>query len=306
MTTTADRVPNLTFELALLGLLAFLWGSSYLLIKVAVETIPPFTLIAVRVVIAAVFLLSVLWIQGAQLPRDGRTWRMLLTQAVFNSIASWTVLAWGQQYVDSGLAGVLNSTSPIFVFFITLLVTRHESVGRRKLAGALLGVGGVVLIVGIDVLRGLGREVLGQLAVLLGALLYAGAAIHGQRFSRLSPTVTAAGTMICATACLVPLSVAVDRPWTLSPSLVSLLSAGALAIFCTGGALLVYFRLVRTLGSMGVASQSYLRAGVSVVLGVIVLGEQITAAIGLGLLATILGVAAINMPSRIGSRFRRA
>ena len=298
MSTTADKAPNFAYEIALLGLLAFLWGSSYLLIKVAVETIPPLTLIAMRVAIAGIFLLGVMRGQGARLPADGKTWRLLLVQAFFTSIAPWTMVAWGQQFVDSGLAGVLNSTSPIFVFLLTFLFIRHEAVSGRKLAGALLGIAGVVLIVGVDALRGLGQEVAAQLAVLLAALLYGVAAIHGRRFSRLSPTITAAGTMICATACLVPLSLAVDRPWTLSPSLLSLLSAVALAIFCTGGALLLYYRLVRTLGSMGVASQAYLRAGVSVILGVIVLGEQITLVVGLGLLAAILGVAAINMPVR--------
>ena len=298
MSATADKAPNLTFEILLLGLLALLWGSSYLFIKVAVETIPPFTLIAMRVAVAGFFLLAVMWGQGARLPADGRTWRLLLVQAFFTSAAPWTMVAWGQQYVDSALAGVLNSTSPIFVFFITFFFIRHEAMSGRKLAGALLGIAGVVLIVGVDALRGLGQEVAAQLAVLFAALLYGVAAIHGKRFSHLSPTVTAAGTMICATACLVPLSLLVDRPWTLSPSPVSLLSAAALAIFCTGGALLIYFRLVRTLGSMGVASQAYLRAGVSVLLGVIVLGEQITAVVGLGLLAAVLGVAAINMPAR--------
>jgi len=298
MSATADKAPNFTVEILLLGLLALLWGSSYLFIKVAVETIPPFTLIAMRVAVAGFFLLAVMWGQGVRLPADGRTWRLLLVQAFFTSAAPWTMVAWGQQYVDSALAGVLNSTSPIFVFFITFLFIRHEAVSGRKLAGALLGIAGVVLIVGVDALRGLGQEVAAQLAVLFAALLYGVAAIHGKRFSHLSPTVTAAGTMICATACLVPLSLLVDRPWTLNPSPVSLLAATALAIFCTGGALLIYFRLVRTLGSMGVASQAYLRAGVSVMLGVIVLGEPITLVIGLGLLATILGVAAINMPAR--------
>ena len=143
--TTGKKPENLQYELALLGLLASLWGSSYLLIKIAVATIPPITLIAMRVSFAAVFLLMVMWYQGARFPRDWSTWRKLLIQAFFNSIASWTVLAWGQQYVDSGLAGVLNSTSPIFVFFITMLFTRHEAVTGWKLAGALLGViGGCV------------------------------------------------------------------------------------------------------------------------------------------------------------------
>jgi drug/metabolite transporter (DMT)-like permease len=298
MSTTGNGQENLLYELPLLGLLAALWGSSYLLIKIAVATIPPITLIAMRVSLAAVFLLAVMWFQGARFPRDWSTWRMLLVQAFFNSIASWTVLAWGQQHVDSGLAGVLNSTSPIFVLFITLLFTRHEPVTAWKLTGALLGVVGVVLIVGLDALRGLGQQIAGQLAVLLGALLYAFAAIYGKRFSSISPTVTAAGTMIWATACLGPLCLVADKPWTLNPSAHSVVAAVVLGLLSTGVALLLYFRLVRTIGSMGVASQSYLRAGVSILLGIFVLGEQITFAIGIGLTAIILGVAAINIPPR--------
>jgi drug/metabolite transporter (DMT)-like permease len=285
-------------ELTLLGLLAGLWGSSYLFTKVALATIPPLTLVAMRVAIAALVLLLVMRVQDVRLPRDGKSWQLLFIQALFNSIASWTVLAWGQQYVDSGLAGVLNSTSPIFVFFITLIFIRRERVSGWQLAGAALGLLGAVLTVGVDVLRGLGQGAVAQLAVLLGALLYAGAAIHGKRLSHLSPAVTAAGTMILATLCLVPASLLLERPWTLNPSSDSLLAAIVLAVFCTAGALLLYFRLVRTLGSMGVASQSYLRAGVSVVLGIVVLGERITPAIGLGLAAIIMGVVAINLRER--------
>ncbi len=291
-----QRRTNLGIELTLLAALAALWGSSYLLIKIAVVTIPPVTLIAARVFIAALFLLAVLAWRGERLPGDGRTWRQLFVQAALNSIGAWTVLAWGQQYVDSGLASVLNSTSPIFVFFLTLFVTRHESTNVFKLFGACLGLVGVTLIVGIDALAGIGRQVAAQLAILLGATLYAGAAVYGERLTHLPPTVTAAGSMIWAAACLVPFSLLVDRPWTLSPSGAAILAAAVLAVLCTGVALLLYFRLVRTLGSMGVASQSYLRAGVGVLLGTLVLGEQITPAVGLGLLLAVLGVAAINAP----------
>lgn len=298
MNELAVKQSDLWLELALLACLALLWGSSYLFIKIAVETIPPFTLIAIRVSAAAALLLAVMVWRGGKLPRDRETWKKLLVQAFFNATGAWTVLAWGQQFVDSSLAGVLNSTSPIFVFFITLILTRHETVTGRKFAGALLGLAGVILIVGIDALQGLGQQVLAQLAVLFGALLYACAAIYGKNFSHLPATVTASGTMLCATICLVPLSIVIDRPWTLSPSWQSLLAAGALSVFCTGGALLIYFRLLRTLGSMGVASQAYLRAGVSVLLGMVVLGEQISWIVGLGLLAAILGVAAINAPAR--------
>jgi drug/metabolite transporter (DMT)-like permease len=283
------------FELALLGLLACTWGSSYLFIKLALVSIPPVSLIALRVAIAALFLLAAMRLQGERLPKGAATWRMLLVQAFFNSIASWTLLAWGQQYVDSGLAGVLNSTAPLFVFFITLLVTRHEALSGWKLAGAALGVAGVVLVTGTQALGGLGRESAAQAALLAGAFLYGCAAIYGKRFAHLSPTVAAAGTMIWATLWLVPLSLAVDQPWNLRPTTQSLLAALVLAILCTGCALILYFRLARTLGSMGVASQGYLRAGVSVLLGVVVLDEQFAPLVGLGLLCVILGVAAINL-----------
>jgi drug/metabolite transporter (DMT)-like permease len=285
-------------ELALLGVLALLWGSSYLLIKVALASIPPLTLIAVRVAIAAVLLLAVVRMRGERLPADAATWRAFLVQAFFNSIGAWTVLAWGQQYVDSGLAGVLNSTSPLFVFLLTALWTRHEAITMRKTAGALLGLAGVVLLLGVDALAGIGRQLAAQVAVLFGAFLYACAALNGRRFTALPPTVTAAGTMACAAAVLVPACLVVDAPWRAHPSGVSLAAALGLGVFCTGFALLLYFRLLRTLGPIGVTSQSYLRCGVSVLLGVIVLGEHLTATVGFGLVAIVLGVAAMNAPKR--------
>lgn len=283
-------------ELALLGVLALLWGSSYLFIKIAVAEIPPVTLIAVRVTIAAAFLLAVMHWRGERLPRDAKTWRMLLLQSFLNSIGAWTILAWGQQYVDSALASVLNSTSPIFVFFITFAVTRHETVNPLRLFGACLGALGVLLIVGVDALESIGAQVAGQLAALAGAMLYACAAVYGRNFSHLPAAVTATGAMIWASACLVPASLVLDRPWTLAPSGGAILATLALSLLSTGLALLIYFRLIRTLGSMGVASQAYLRAGVGVVLGMVFLGEHITPVIGLGLAAAIIGVAAINFP----------
>ena len=292
-------MPAYRTELPLLALLALLWGSSYLFIKLAVAEIPPLTLIALRVLGAAAFLIAVMGLRSKKLPADARTWRMLLLQAVFNSIGAWTVLAWGQQFVDSGLSSVLNSTSPIFVLIITALVTRHEALGGRKLAGAMLGLLGVTLIVGVGALRGLGDQVAGQLACLLGAALYAYAAIYGRRFGHIGAMATAAGTMICASAVLVPLALVVDRPWRLSPGPMALAATGILSVFCTGVALLIYFRLVRTLGSMGVASQSYLRAGVGVILGMVFLGESFTLPVALGLAAAMLGVALINWPQRM-------
>jgi drug/metabolite transporter (DMT)-like permease len=289
---------SLKTELPLLGLLALLWGSSYLFIKVAVTEIPPLTLIALRVMGAAAFLAVVMQARGERFPRDGRTWRMLLLQAFFNSIGAWTVLAWGQQFVDAGLASVLNSTSPLFVFLFTALVTHHETLDGQKLVGAVVGFFGVVLIVGVAALQGFGSRFAGQLACLLGAALYACAAINGTRFGRLSTVVTATGTMIWATVFLVPVAIVVEQPWTLTPSTRAIAATAILSVFCTAVALLIYFRLVRTIGSLGVASQSYLRAGIGVVLGMVLLGETISLPVAVGVLIAILGVALINWPTR--------
>jgi len=281
-------------EYLLLGLLAGLWGSSYLFAKMALEGIPPLTLAAFRVAVAAFILLLLLGIQRARLPQGSGTWRLLFAQSLLNSALPWSMLAWGQQYVDSGLAGVLNSTSPIFVVLITLAFLRPERVGAWPLAGALLGFAGVVLTIGVDVLHALAQDVLAQMAVLFSAALYAAAAIHGRKLAGVPALATAAATTLLAAACLVPLAMVIDRPWTLEPSLRSVIAASALAFFCTAIALLIYFRLLRTLGPMGVTSQSYLRAGFSVLLGMLVLGERLSLAVGIGLTAIILGVAAIN------------
>lgn len=289
---------NLRRELPLLALLALLWGSSYLFTKVAVTEIPPVTLIALRVLGACILLLTVMSVRADRLPRDPGTWGRLLIQAFLTSIGAWVVLAWGQQFVGAGLASVLNSTSPIWVYLMTALVTRHEALSGRKLIGAILGLLGVTLIVGVDALRGLGDQVAGQLACLVGAVLYAAAAIHGKRFGHISAIATATGTMLWASAVLVPLALVLDHPWTLTPSLQAIGAAAMLSIFCTGVALMLYFRLVRTLGSMGVASQAYLRVGIGVLLGMVFLGERLTLPVTLGLVAAVTGVVLIIWPAR--------
>lgn len=292
-----SRPRGFGIEIFLLALLALLWGASYALVKIALADITPVSLIALRVAGAAVFLAAIMAWRRERLPRDSRTWRMLLVQACFNSIVAWTVLAWGQQFVDAGLASVLNSTSPIFVLVFMALRTRSMP-GGRKLLGVCVGLLGVTLIVGPDALRGLGDQVLGQIACLAGAALYGAGAIYGRRFGHLPPLVTATGTMLWATVVLVPVALVVEQPFALRPSIVAIGATTILSFACTGGALLIYFRLVRSIGSMGVASQAYLRAGVGVVLGMLFLGETIGLRVGIGLLAAIVGVALINWPGR--------
>lgn len=292
-------------ELALLLSLATLWGASYTLIKLGVATIPPLTLIAARTLIAGLLLLMVLRWRGLALPKDAATWRRFMVQACLNSVIPFTLIAWAEQSLDAGLATILSSTSPIFAFLLTFAVTRHEPAAGRKLFGVAVGLAGICLIVGVQALRGLGIELVAQLAMVTATVAYAGAAIFGRGFNGLDPMIPAAGSLVCGAAILFPLSL-VDRPWTVAPSASSVLALLSLSIFSTALAFVIYFRLVQTLGSVGTTAQAYLRVPIGVALGVVFLGEALTPTAWIGLGCVVLGVAAMTIPSRATPSLRGA
>jgi drug/metabolite transporter (DMT)-like permease len=290
--------PNIAAELALLLMLATLWGGSYTFIKLGVATIPPITLIAARTAIAGVLLLAVMRARGVRLPKDAATWRRFLFQACLNSVIPWTLIAWGERLLDAGLATILNSTSPVFAFFLTLAMTRHEQVPLRKLLGVLAGMAGICLIVGVQAFRGFGEQLVAQWAVVFAAACYAGGAIFSRGFKGLDPIAPATGSLLCGAAILIPASLLLDRPWTLTPSFGSMAALLALAIFSTALAFVIYFRLVLTLGSIATTAQSYLRVPIGVAIGVLFLGETLSPTAWVGLACVALGVAAMTIPAR--------
>ncbi|MBP2309911.1 EamA family transporter [Azospirillum melinis] len=290
--------PDLRVELALLLALATLWGASYSFIRIGVETIPPLTFIAGRTLIAGSILLAVIRWRGLSPPREGAVWKRFLLQACLNSVLPFTLIAWAEQTVDAGSAAILNATTPIFAFLITLLLTRHEAVGWRKAVGVLAGLGGTVLIIGTGAVDGIGRDLLAQGAIVLATVCYAGAAIFGRVFKGLDPIMPAAGSLLCGAALLLPVSLAVDRPWTLSPSPDSLLALAGLSVFSTALAFVLYFRLVHTIGSVPTTAQAYLRVPIGVGIGVMMLGETLEPTMLAGCAAVVLGVAAMTIPAR--------
>lgn len=291
-------------EIALLVLLSFIWGGSFTLIKVAVATVPPATMVATRVVVAAAVLLLVARLHGLSMPRDRSTWGAFLVQGLLQSAVPFTLITWGEKHIASGLAGVLNATPPLFVLLI-MLATRFE--GARievlKWLGVALGLAGVAVVIGPDVFRDAGPAVpLGQGAILGASLCYALAAMWGRRFGHLPLVVTAAGAMACAAVTMVPVAIVVDRPWTLSPSPEAVAAVAVLALVCTALAMLIYFRLVRTLGSLVTTSGSYLRAGFSAGLGGLLLGESFEPAQLAGMALIVVGVVALTWPGRDPAR----
>jgi drug/metabolite transporter (DMT)-like permease len=281
-------------SLALVGLLALLWGASFPLIKVAVETIPPLTVAAIRAAGGGLLLAALLG------PRLGMAWRaardgdFFVSQALFNVVLPWVLVAWASRLIDAKLTTILNSLSPIFIFLITWAITRHEPATGRKFLGVALGLAGVVAIVGPSALAGLGAHLAAELACVAGSLGYGIAAVIGRRYDRLPALVPAAGSAIAGAAILVPLAAAVDG-WPAQASARSLLAVLALAVFSTGAAFVVYFRLLSTIGSIATASQAYLRIVVGVGLSVAFLGERLEPSHWIGLALVVAGVVAMTL-----------
>ena len=292
-----NETPNAK-ELVLLLVLSSLWGASYTFVKVGVQTISPVTLIAARTVIAGTILIAIIQWRGLTLPKDATTWLRFFFQACLNSVVPFTLIAWAQQTTDAALATILNSTSPIFAFLLTVFVTRHEAVTGRKLFGVGAGIVGICLIVGVQAIGGLGQELWAQLAIVAATICYAGAAIFGRNFKGLNPIMPAVGSMICGAIVLVPASLITEKPWTLTPSLESILALLALSVFSTALAFAIYFQLVQTLGSVGTTAQAYLRVPIGVAIGVMFLREHLTSTALLGLVCVIAGVAGMSVPVR--------
>lgn len=297
--TTSGRT-HPAFEIGLLLLLSLIWGSSFTLIKVAVPTIPPFTMVAARVMIAAILLLLIAATQGYTLPRQGSVWAAFVVQGLLQSALPFTLISWGETHITSGLAGALNATPPMFVLAIAMTTGRgRQAISGRTIIGVALGLAGVALTMGVDALSGIGTAApLAQAAVLTASFCYALAPIWGQRFASLPAVVTAAGAMSCAAALMLPIAAVLDRPWTLAPTSQAIAAVLGLAIVCTALAMVIYFRLIRTLGPLGTTSGSYLRAGFAVALGTTLLGESFTWSMLAGMAFIVMGVIAVTAPMR--------
>ncbi len=296
---TTSGHTTLVVEIGLLLLLSLIWGSSFTLIKVAIPTIPPFTMVATRVTIAAVLLILIAAIQGYALPREGSLWAALFVQGLLQSALPFTLISWGEAHIASGLAGVLNATPPMFVLAIALMSGRgRRTISGRKIIGVALGLAGVAVSIGADALSGIGTAApLAQAAVLCASLCYALAPIWGQRFAGLPAIVTAAGAMSCAAMLMLPAAAVLEQPWTLVPPPATAIAALiVLAVICTAFAMVIYFRLIQTLGPLGTTSGSYLRAGFAVALGTAWLGERFTWPGLAGMALILVGVVAITAP----------
>lgn len=280
----------------LLIALSILWGGSFFFIGVAVTALPPFTIVAARVVLAMLVLLLVLRGMGIALPQGGSLWLAFLGLGLLNNAIPFTLFVWAQAQVPSGLASILNATTPISTALVAHAFTTDEKLTPGRILGVLLGLAGVAVMLGPDLLGGLGDNLLAQGACLLATLSYACAGVYGRRFRRLgvAPMVTAAGQFVVSGALMLPLALLVEQPWRLPfPGWPVLAALAGLAVLSTALAYVIYFRIMNAAGS-NVNLVTLLVPVSAILLGVLVLGESLLPRhlTGFGVIA--LGLAAID------------
>jgi drug/metabolite transporter (DMT)-like permease len=293
----------------LLGGLAILWGASFFFSKVALAELPPFTLVLGRFGLAALALLVAARLSGHRMPRSPKLWAGFLVLGALNSFIPFGLIAWGQVQLTSGLASILNATTPLFTALVAHVWGDERLTGNR-VAGVLVGFAGVCVLIGPGALAGLGVHTLAELAILGAAVSYGFAGTYGRRFRALPPVVAVAGMMTTASVLALPIALVMDRPWTLSVGAQSWGALLGLSLLSTALGFVIYFRLLATAGATNVMLVTLLMPVVALLLGWLLLGERVTGSALAGMALIFCGLLAMDgrwLPRRglaVGPRAR--
>jgi drug/metabolite transporter (DMT)-like permease len=263
-------------EWAMLLMLALFWGGSFFFNGVALRELPTFTLVWLRVSVAAVALHVVLKLLGQTISGQGRVWAAFFGMGLLNNVLPFLLIVWGQHRIPSGLASILNTTTPLFTVLVAHLLTPDEKLTPFKAIGVVIGFSGSVVLIGPDVLGALGSGAVAQIACLAAALSYGFAGIFGRRFRRMgvSPLATATGQVTASTVMLLPIVLAVDHPWTLTmPHAATIGAVIGIGILSTAVGYVLYFRILATSGATNLLLVTFLNPVSAILLGALVLGE---------------------------------
>ncbi|MEM7034224.1 MAG: DMT family transporter [Chloroflexota bacterium] len=282
-------------EWTLLITLSILWGGSFFFAEVALAELRPFTVVLGRVGLAAIALNIIVILTGHQMPTSWASWRNFMIMGGLNNLIPFSLIFMGQTQIASGLASILNATTPLWGVLLAHLLTADEKLTPNRLTGVLLGLGGVVLIIGPEALSGLGLNLLAQLAVIGAAISYAFAGIFGKRFRDLPPIVTASGQVTCTTVMMLPIVLIVDQPWNIPmPGLATWGALLGIAMLSTTIAYIIYFRLLASAGATNLLLVTFLIPVSALLLGMSFLGERLQMFHFFGMFLIGLGLAAID------------
>jgi drug/metabolite transporter (DMT)-like permease len=276
--------------------LATLWGPSFLFIKVAVGEIPPLTLVTGRVGLAALLLYVILRSQGRNLPKFGTVWKHFAIVGFFSNALPFVLFSWGEQYIDSALAAILNGTTPLFTIVLAHFLISDDRITPMKAMGTLVGFGGLVLLISPSLMGGVQLTTWGLLAATMAAFSYGIAIVYTRNHLRGLPRLVAPTAQLAmATLYMVPLSLIIEQPFRLPlPSWPAIGSLITLAVLGTALAFVIYYSLLERTSATYVSMVTYLAPVIGVALGVIILGEQLgwTTYAGCGLI--LVGVMVVN------------
>jgi drug/metabolite transporter (DMT)-like permease len=282
---------------AILLILAVIWGGAFMFIGVAVKHVHPLTYVWLRLTIAAAGMWVALKISGGKLGLPREVWGSILLLSLLNNALPFTLFGWGQTHIASGLASILNATTPIWGVVVAHVFTHDERLTPRKIAGVLLGFGGVATMIGPALLANIGTDGLAQLACISASLSYALAAVWARRFKRqgLSPMSVTTGQLTAGALMMLPLAFIVDQPWTQPmPPLTAWGAIVSLALLCTAFGYVLYFRLIDRAGATNALLVTLLVPPVAILLGSMFLGETLAPQDFIGLALIALGLAAID------------
>lgn len=305
MSTAAAR-PMTAREWMMLLALSLLWGGSFFFTGVAVKELPTLTIVLCRLVLAAVILLMVLRLVGQALPRQRSVWVALFGMGFLNNVIPFTLIVWGQGHIASGVASILNATTPLFTVIVAHFLTTDEKMTGGRLVGVVLGLVGVAIMIGGEALKTLGVNVLAQLACIAAAISYAFAGVFGRRFRSMgiSPLQTATGQVTASSIMMLPLVLLVDRPWGLAmPGAATILALIGIAALSTALAYILFFRILATAGATNLLLVTFLIPVSAILLGIAFLGESLLPKHLLGMALIGAGLAAID--GRLWQRLRR-
>jgi drug/metabolite transporter (DMT)-like permease len=285
------------FEWLLLIILSILWGGSFFFVGVAVKVLPPLTIVALRVTLATIILLTVAYVTGLRMPANRKVWGAFFGMCILNNVIPFSLIVWGQQHIASGLASILNATTPLFTVIAAHILTRDEKMTMLKMLGVIIGFAGIVIMIGYESFAGAGKSIYGQLAVLGAAVSYSLAGIYGRRFRQLGikPMVTATGQVTASSVLLIPMALLIEKPFQLPvPGLEVWLAVAGLAVISTALAYILYFRILATAGATNVLLVTLLIPVSAILLGTVFLGEtlEIKHLLGMGLIS--IGLLAID------------
>lgn len=272
-----------------------------MLIKLAIDTVPPVTMTAARVAIGCFFFAAIILATGRRLPDDPRVWGWASLTALFGLALPFSLISWGMEVIDSGLAAILMAGMPLMTLILARFTSSDEPLTAPKLIGVGFGMLGLVILIGPGELATMGEDAVRQIAVVLASFCYAVNAIVTKRISGHDPYSVSAAIMLCGTAMLLPASVAIEQPWTLNPTALAWFAVIMLGLLPTAAASLVMLALLRRNGAGFFAQINFLVPLFGVFLGFAVLSERPPAS-ALAALALILAGIAISRGTFKGTR----